>query len=306
MLLSDVQIREEINSHGIEITPFDETMLQPASYDLKIGKDVAVVPENGHTMLNLEETGVVVIPPYTPAVIYTLEHLKLKVHLVGRFGLKSALSRRGMYASVGPQVDPGFEGKLSVTLFNLTPVAVPLNYGDSFLSLELHRLDVPASRPYSGEFQGKETFTAKDIEPVLGYKGGLGEVVRGFHDIHRSIERLASLPERFDSFLAAYEQQNKKAAESSQKLVNEIRRLVDHMIGERTSTVVLRAIPRTQAKKEIVRLFKRSKEHLFYSDVAEHLRLDLKLVVELCDELEREGRIGVLPNETKGTKADRR
>ncbi len=135
MLLSDSQITEEINSHGIEITPFDQRMLQPASYDLKIGKDVAVVPQNGNSIVNLEDNGVFVIPPYTPAVIYTMEHLKLSLHIVGRFGLKSALSRRGMYASVGPQVDPGFEGKLSVTLFNLTPVAVPLNYGDSFLSL---------------------------------------------------------------------------------------------------------------------------------------------------------------------------
>ncbi len=105
--------------------------------------------------------------------------------------------------------------------------------------------------------------------------------------------------------MAAYEQQNKKATESNQKLVNEIRRLVDHIVGERTKTVILRAVPRSQAKKEIVGLFKRSKESLFYSDVAEQLRLDLKLVVELCNELEKEGRIGVLTNEAKRTKAER-
>lgn len=294
MILSDVEILSEIRSGAILITPFDEEMLQPASYDLKIGKDVAVVPQNGQPRIDLEQAGVVLIPPYTPAVIYTMEHLKLSLNIVGRFGLKSALSRRGVYASVGPQVDPGFDGKLSVTLFNLTPVAVPLSYADSFLSLELHRLEVPASRGYSGEFQGKTTFTAKDIEPVLGYGGGLGEVVKGFDDIHKSIERLSALPERFDSFLAGYEKQNQKVAEFNQKLINEIQRLVEHIVGEQTGTVVLRAIPRDQAKAEILKLFKESEGPLFYSNVAEQLCLDLEIVVQLCNELEKEGRIGVL------------
>jgi dCTP deaminase len=294
MILSDVEIRREIERGGMEISPFDEAMLQPASYDLKIGKDVAVASQDGRAKLDLEAEKIVIIPPYTPAVIYTMEHLKLSLSLLGRFGLKSSLSRRGMYGSVGLQVDPGFKGNLSVTLFNITPVGFPLNFGDSFLSLELHRLETPASRGYSGEFQGKTTFDAKDIEPVLGYRGGLGEVVKGFDEVHKSIERLSALPERFDGFLKGYEKQNQKVSEFNQKLINEIHRLVEHIVGERTQTVVLRAITRQQAKAEILDLFKNSNETLFYSDIAERLRLDLELVVELCNELEKEGCIGVL------------
>jgi deoxycytidine triphosphate deaminase len=115
----------------------------------------------------LKKVGVLVLEPYSPAVVSAREHLVLPLHLAGRFGLKSGLSRRGVYASVGPQVDPGFDGWLSVTLFNFTPTSIALDYTDSFLSLEFNRLGQPASRPYSGEYQGRqEGFTSKEIEPV--------------------------------------------------------------------------------------------------------------------------------------------
>jgi hypothetical protein len=50
-----------------------------------------------------------------------------------------------------------------------------------------------------------------------------------------------------------------------------------------------REISFEQAKAEITRLFKESKGELYYSDIAGRLRLDLKLVVEVCDELLEEG-----------------
>jgi len=54
--------------------------------------------------------------------------------------------------------------------------------------------------------------------------------------------------------------------------------------------VVLREISREQAKEEIRRLFSGGRT-LYYSDVAEELRLDLELVVDLCRELEAEGEV---------------
>jgi hypothetical protein len=56
--------------------------------------------------------------------------------------------------------------------------------------------------------------------------------------------------------------------------------------------VILREIPRDQAKKEIVELFNKSGT-LYFSDIAENLRLDLELVVQLCEELKKEGKIKI-------------
>src|SRR5690349_12969370 len=118
MLMSDVQIQQALDSGDISITPFDPKMLQPASYDLKVGKNAATVPTNGDPRVDLEKTGLLLIPPYAPAVIYTHERLKFSRKYAGHFGLKSKYARRGLTAAVGIQIDPGFEGPLSVTLNN--------------------------------------------------------------------------------------------------------------------------------------------------------------------------------------------
>lgn len=55
--------------------------------------------------------------------------------------------------------------------------------------------------------------------------------------------------------------------------------------------IVLREISKEEAKQEIRGLFAGGRT-LYYSDIAEELRLDLKFVVELCHELESAGEIG--------------
>lgn len=56
-------------------------------------------------------------------------------------------------------------------------------------------------------------------------------------------------------------------------------------------TVELREISKDQAKKEILELFSEDKV-LHYDELAETLRLDLRFVVEVCNELVSEGKIG--------------
>lgn len=307
MPLSNVEILEELDAGNISITPFDRAMLQPASYDMKIGKVAATVPRNGDPRIDLENERILVIPGYAPAVIWTLEELRLPLNMVGHFGVKSSLSRRGLFASVGMQIDPGFHGPLSVSLMNMTPNAAALNYGDSFVTLELVRLQVAASEGYSGEYQNRKGFTAQELESVLGYKGhGLTDMVEGFGELREAIGSVAGLSRKFDDFLASYAKENTQTGEFNRTLLREMKTLVEHILGERVQTVVLRLIPRDQAKKEILDLYKESKVPLFYSDVAERLALDLEVVLELCTELENEGKIGV-PNqyEPKGSKKGR-
>ena len=70
--------------------------------------------------------------------------------------------------------------------------------------------------------------------------------------------------------------------------------LVEHIVGERTSTVVLRTLTHDEAKDEILNLFRSATAPLFYSDIAEQLGIDLEQVLEITNELEREGLIGEL------------
>lgn len=56
--------------------------------------------------------------------------------------------------------------------------------------------------------------------------------------------------------------------------------------------VVLREISRDEAKSEIAQLFSKG-ETLYYSDIAKRLRIDLELIVDICQELLEEGEITV-------------
>ena len=56
--------------------------------------------------------------------------------------------------------------------------------------------------------------------------------------------------------------------------------------------IVLRNVTKAQAKQEILELFQ-SGEMLFYSDIAQRLKLDLPLVVDICQELRDAGEIEV-------------
>lgn len=60
--------------------------------------------------------------------------------------------------------------------------------------------------------------------------------------------------------------------------------------------IILRAISKEQAKQEILNLFGQG-QPLFYSDIAEKLRLDLSTVVEVCEELIAEGKVTTRDND---------
>lgn len=57
--------------------------------------------------------------------------------------------------------------------------------------------------------------------------------------------------------------------------------------------IILREVSKEVAEKEIKALFTEG-QILYYSDIAERLRLDLQLVVEICNELQSKGEIEVV------------
>ena len=293
MPLSDVEIQAARASGDIRITPFDEKMLQPASYDLKVGKKAATVPKNGEPRLDLEEEGVLLIAPYAPAGVFTKEELQLSTSYVGHFGLNSTFARRGLMASIGMQIDPGFEGPLSVTLINMTPNPISLNYGETFVTLEFERLSVPASKGYNGKYQRRKTFLAEELDPMIGFKGhALTDVVKGFQDIRDAVKGVAQMSQKLDTFLDQHRQEIHDAQRFNKNLMADMKALVEHIVGGKSSTMVVRQVSHDQARREILELFQSSGGPLFYSDICERLQLDLEQVLEITTELEREGLIG--------------
>lgn len=82
--------------------------------------------------------------------------------------------------------------------------------------------------------------------------------------------------------------------QQAQRLVNELEKAIGQLRSQKMNTdeqvVVLRNIDKAQAKREIYELLL-GKPGLDYSDVSTKLGLDLERTVQLCAELEKEGKV---------------
>ena len=147
MMLPDWKIRREIL-----IEPFSEKSLQPAGYDLRVGKEAYI---NGE-LVDVEEAGKLVIPPKTHALILTLERVRLPDDIMGDMKIRSSLAREGLLGSFA-WVDPGWDGNLTLALFNASEKPVELAYGERFVQISFQRLEGPAQNPYRGNYQGSRS-----------------------------------------------------------------------------------------------------------------------------------------------------
>jgi dCTP deaminase len=161
-VLSDGTIRRLVAEGRVRIEPFDDTMVQPASIDLRLGAsfrvfhnhritaiDLADPPRNLTEHVEVDDDESFVIHPGEFVLGRTQEHVELPDDIVARIEGKSSLGRLGLivHATAG-FVDPGFKGTLTLEITNLTRVPIILWPGKPIAQLSFMALDQPAERPY--------------------------------------------------------------------------------------------------------------------------------------------------------------
>ena len=117
MILAYQQIIEAHRKGEIMLDLFDENQVEAATYDLRVGNQAATT--SGGKIIDVKEVGYVTLKAGDFAVITTLEEIRLDPRHAARFGLRSKYARKGLIATTGPQIDPGFRGRLIVGLTNL-------------------------------------------------------------------------------------------------------------------------------------------------------------------------------------------
>ncbi len=190
MILTDRQIREACKRGEILIQPFVEEQVQGATYDLRVGEQGATTTSK--KLVNIKENGFLLLQPGDFGVVTVLEEIRLGSQFVGRFGLRSKYARKGLIATTGPQIDPGYHGRLLVGVTNLTPKPISLPYKDDFVSVEIHRLEEPASNCYSGPYQDKMELGPDEIEFITETEGmALSEVLTTLRSLSANVGTLA-------------------------------------------------------------------------------------------------------------------
>ena len=194
MILNDHQIISAYKDGEILIEPFDENQIQPASYDIRIGHQAVTTSSEG--VVDLESRKYIVLKPGDFGIIISHEVIKLGPQYVGRFGLRSSLARKGLIATTGPQIDPGFHGRLIIGITNLTPQDISMTYLDKFLTIELHKLDTAVLKPYNGKYQKRMELTSEEIS-IIADKDGvpLVKVMDSMNQLKREVHGLTKTQE---------------------------------------------------------------------------------------------------------------
>lgn len=125
--------------------------IQGASYDLSLGDEYY---SGGKIKKLSDKEPFIIIEPYDYAIVTGKENANFPRDISGRFDLSVKLFCQGVILSNGPQVDPGFRGKLFCLLFNTSNAPVVLKRAQHYATLEFHKLLEPTTS-YKGKYQNK-------------------------------------------------------------------------------------------------------------------------------------------------------
>jgi dCTP deaminase len=162
VVLSDRDIRAQIEAGRIVIDPFIPEAVQPSSVDLHLDRRFRVFRNSRYPFIDVREpqpelTELVEIGGDEPFILHpgefvlgsTLERVELPNDLVARLEGKSSLGRLGLLIhSTAGYVDPGWEGNLTLELSNVANLPITLYDGMKIGQISFQRLSSPVEVGY--------------------------------------------------------------------------------------------------------------------------------------------------------------
>lgn len=163
MILSDRTITRMLNEGTLFIEPLSKEQIQPASVDIRLGETFGIVEDTagGIITLNSEITYKTIksdkylLLPGQFVLATTVEYIKLPDNLTAFVEGRSSLGRMGLFIQNAGWVDPGFEGEITLELFNANRCAIELQSGRRVGQLVFAQMDGSALNPYNGKYQGQ-------------------------------------------------------------------------------------------------------------------------------------------------------
>jgi dCTP deaminase len=179
MVLSDRTIRSEIEAGRIVFDPYDASMVQPSSVDVRVDRRFRVFHNARHPYIDVRQpmddlTELVEVNQDEPFILHpgefvlgqTLERVRLPNDLVARLEGKSSMGRLGLLIhSTAGFVDAGFEGNLTLELSNVANLPITIYHGMPIGQMSFMRMDAPVEHAYGSDetgskYQGQEEPTA--------------------------------------------------------------------------------------------------------------------------------------------------
>jgi len=182
-ILSDKDLRAYVEGQRLGIRPFDDARVQPASIDLTLADEFMTYPSAPEVIGGLTSTYAIdmdhakevqprrfvtqkfQLEPHELVLCSTAEYVSIPHDIQAQVHGKSSLGRIGLLVHVTAGfIDPGFEGNITLEMYNLNKRPIILRAGKPICQLSCTQLMTPAEFPYGHEkldskYQGQKGVT---------------------------------------------------------------------------------------------------------------------------------------------------
>ena len=189
MLLSDGDIKKQIEAGRIGLEPLNMELLQPSSIDVRLDRFFRLFDNHKYPFIDpreqqddltrfveVESDEAFILHPGEFVLGSTFEYVSLPDDIAARLEGKSSLGRLGLLThSTAGFVDPGFQGHVTLELSNVATLPIKLWPGMKIGQFCFFRLTSPAENPYgTGPYKNR-------------YQGQRGPTAsRSFQNFHRT------------------------------------------------------------------------------------------------------------------------
>lgn len=171
MILSDKTIKKMVEEGSLAVEPVEAGQIQPASVDIRLGRTFSVVEDSPTGIIGMDneikyktiESDTYILLPGQFVLATTMEYVRLPNDLTAFVEGRSSLGRMGLFIQNSGWVDPGFEGEITLELYNANRCALELRAGRRVGQLVFAKMDRETDNPYRGKYQGQRGATGSRV-----------------------------------------------------------------------------------------------------------------------------------------------
>lgn len=182
-IVADVDLMDMLKDGLVQseswVTLYNNNQIQPASLDIRLGNTFAIVEDTHNNIITMSDeikyktitTDKYILMPGQFVLATTMEYFKLPNNITAFVEGRSSLGRMGLFIQNAGWVDPGFEGEITLELFNANRCAIELQVGRRVGQMVFATMTDAPRNVYNGKYQGQRGATGSQVYKDFDLKG---------------------------------------------------------------------------------------------------------------------------------------
>ncbi len=138
---------------GNLIEEYDVNSIKESSYEIRVG---SYFDSETNKRELLAPGDVIGVEKNCSVLLGSLEHFKIPKDITALMWLRSTYARNGWTPWFQGLVDPGFVGRVTIVLQNITGYTKIIVGGDRICHIRFNKMMAETEKPYTGKYKGSE------------------------------------------------------------------------------------------------------------------------------------------------------